>query len=86
MESRILTLDLDLDAMAYSELVVFISKADRPRLVSCDLISYAKTMNGFHEQATPTNRQKSQGSDSQNLQKRNRNLQAGVLQATWPCI
>ena len=68
MESRILTLDVDLDEMTYSELVDFISKADRPRLISCDLISYAKTMNGLHEKTNPTNQPKSQALDAQNRQ------------------
>jgi hypothetical protein len=66
MESRILALDLDLDEMTYAELVEFISKADRPRLISCDLISYAKTMNGLHEKTNPTHQPKSQTSDTPN--------------------
>ena len=71
MELRILVNNINIDDMTYAELVAFTSEADRPLLASSDTISYAKTMLGLSQKQSPTNRQQSKDSDSQNLQRRN---------------
>ena len=68
MELRILVNNIDIDKMPYAELVAFTSEADRPLLASSDTISYAKTMLGLSQKASPPPRPKPPATDSKNRQ------------------